>query len=73
MYTREKKYVVKGSVKAFQDFLPADFFMRVHKSFIVAKEKIKLVHKGKIEFDNIYVPVGRNYKPAVEEFLNRNS
>ncbi len=73
LHTREKKYVVKGSVKAFQDFLPADFFMRVHKSFIVAKEKIKLVHKGKIEFDNIYVPVGRNYKPVVEEFLNRNS
>jgi DNA-binding LytR/AlgR family response regulator len=45
--------------------------MRVHKSFIVAKEKIKLVYKGKIEFDNITVPVGRNYKAVVEEFLNR--
>ena len=63
--------MVKGSVKAFQDYLPADFFMRVHKSFIVAKEKIKLVHKEKIEFDNICVPIGRNYKAAVEEFLYR--
>ena len=71
LYTPDRKYVVKGSVKAFQDYLPADFFMRVHKSFIVAKEKIKLVHKGKIEFDNIYVPIGRNYKAAVEEFLYR--
>ena len=71
LHTRERKYVVKGSVKAFQNFLPANFFMRVHKSFIVSKEKIKLVHKGKIEFDNIYVPVGRNYKAVVEEFLNR--
>ena len=73
LHTREKKYVVKGSVKAFEDFLPADFFLRVHKSFIVAKEKIKIVHKGKIEFDNTYVPIGRNYKSVVEEFLNRQS
>jgi DNA-binding LytR/AlgR family response regulator len=72
LYTREKKYVVKGSVKAFQDYLPADFFMRVHKSFIVAKEKIRLVHKGKIEFDNTYVPIGRNYKADVDDFLHRN-
>lgn len=71
LHTRDKKYVVKGSVKAFQDFLPADFFMRVHKSFIVAKDKIKLVHKGKIEFDNVAVPIGRNYKSVVDEFLTR--
>ncbi len=71
LHTPERKYVVKGSVKAFQNLLPAHFFLRVHKSFIVSKEKIKLVHKGKIEFDNIYVPVGRNYKSVVEEFLHR--
>ena len=71
LHTRNKKYVVKGSVKAFEEFLPGDFFLRVHKSFIVARNKIKLVHKGKIEFDNTYVPIGRNYKGVVDEFLNR--
>jgi DNA-binding LytR/AlgR family response regulator len=69
LHTREKKYVVKGSVKTFEDFLPAEFFMRVHKSFIVAREKIRIVHKGRIEFENTYVPIGRNYKAAVDAYL----
>lgn len=69
LHTKEKKYVVKGSVKAFQDFLPNDFFIRVHKSFIVARHKIKLVHKGKIELDNVSIPIGRIYKSEVDDLL----
>lgn len=69
LHTTGKKYVVKGSVKSVEDFLPQDFFIRVHKSFIVAKNKIRILHKNKIEFDNTYIPVGRNYKTAVETFL----
>ena len=69
LQTSKKKYVVKGSVKTMENYLPADFFMRVHKSFIVAKNKIRMVHKNKIELEEISIPVGRHFKEAVDRFL----
>ena len=73
LHTTEKKYVVKGSVKAFEEYLPSEFFMRVHKSFIVAKEQLKMVYRNKIELENVAIPIGRNYKEAVENFLKMRS
>jgi DNA-binding LytR/AlgR family response regulator len=71
LQTAKKKYVVKGSVKTMENYLPGDFFMRVHKSFIVAKHKIRIVHKNKIELEDILIPVGRLYKDAVDHWLLR--
>jgi DNA-binding LytR/AlgR family response regulator len=69
LQTGKKKYVVKGSVKSMENYLPANFFIRVHKSFIVARNKIRLVHKNKIELEEITIPVGRHFKEAVDQFL----
>lgn len=69
LQTSKKKFVVKGSVKTMENYLPPDFFMRVHKSFIVAKSKIRLVHKNKIELEEIIIPIGRHFKEAVDQFL----
>jgi DNA-binding LytR/AlgR family response regulator len=71
LQTPKKKYVVKGSVKTMENYLPADFFMRVHKSFIVAKHKIRMVHKNKIELEDVLIPIGRHYKEAVDQWLLR--
>ncbi len=40
-------------------------FLWVHKSFIVAKEKLIHYANMKIEFDDIEIPVGRKYKNNV--------
>lgn len=69
LHTTDRKYVVKGSVKAFEEYLPSEFFLRVHKSFIIAKDQVKLVYKNKIELENVSIPVGRSYKEALESYL----
>lgn len=65
LFTPEKKYVVKGSIKAMLERLPAEQFVRVHKSFIVAKSKLTLITRNKIEFDGFQIPVGRRFKDDV--------
>lgn len=65
LFTPEKKYVVKGSVKAMLERLPAEQFVRVHKSFIVAKSKLTPIARNKIEFDGFQIPVGRRFKEDV--------
>jgi DNA-binding LytR/AlgR family response regulator len=69
LHTDEKKYVVKGSIKAFEGYLPGDYFLRVHKSFIVAKPKIRLVHRNKIELGQLSIPIGRSFRQAVDLLL----
>jgi DNA-binding LytR/AlgR family response regulator len=71
LYTEEKKYVVKGSIKSLVDYLPGDYFMRVHKSFIVAKPMIQVIYKNKIELDSIAIPIGRNFKETVTALLDK--
>ena len=69
LHTDEKKYVVKGSVKAFEEYLPGDYFVRVHKSFLVARPKIKIVHKNKIDLGKITIPIGRHFKDRIDALL----
>lgn len=73
LHTDETKYVVKGSIKACEEYLPSDYFVRVHKSFIVAKPKIQVVHRNKIELDSVAIPIGRNFKEIVDTLLHRYS
>ncbi|MFT4015450.1 MAG: LytTR family DNA-binding domain-containing protein [Agriterribacter sp.] len=67
------KVVIKGSVKSMHDIFPEKHFMRVHKSFIVAKHKIVRIERNKIMLKNFQVPVGRIYKEALENFLKKNN
>jgi len=53
--------------------LPSERFMRVHRSYIVNKEKIRVVERNRIIFENnIAIPVSDQYRDAFQEFINRN-
>ncbi len=58
------------SMKAMEEMLPADRFMRVHRSYIVQKEKIRIIEHNRIVFGNTYIPIGDSYKQAFQDFLN---
>ena len=60
------KIVIKGSVKSMQQLFPDPQFIRVHKSFIVAKEKIRRIEKNRIIIGDQQVPIGRNYREDME-------
>jgi two-component system LytT family response regulator len=69
----EKPVMTLISMKTIEEQLPDDRFMRVHRSYIVNKEKIKVVERNRIIFDNnVYIPVSDQYKAAFQEFINRN-
>ena len=63
------KVVIKGSVKSMHAIFPEKLFMRVHKSFIVAKDKIIRIERNKIIIKDHQVPIGRNYKQEVEQWM----
>lgn len=61
------------SMKAMEDLLPASRFMRVHRSYIVQKEKIRIIDRGRIVFGKTYIPVSDSYKQAFQDFLDQHS
>ena len=61
------------SMKNLEEMLPADRFVRVHRSFIVQPEKIRVIERGRIVFGNEYIPVSDNYKQRLQEVIERRS
>jgi len=61
------------SMKAMEELLPASKFVRVHRSFIVQPEKIKVIERSRIVFGKAYIPISDNYKDKFNEFLSRRS
>lgn len=61
------------SMKSLEDMLPSSRFIRVHRSFIVQKEKIRLIDHGRIVFGKTYIPVSDSYKQAFQDFLEEKN
>ncbi len=59
------------SLKAMEEKLPPRRFMRVHRSFIVALDKIEAVRRLTVQIGAVTIPVGDQYKEAFLQFLSR--
>ncbi|MGL5937210.1 MAG: LytR/AlgR family response regulator transcription factor [Phocaeicola sp.] len=69
----EKAILSLISMKNMEERLPATRFIRVHRSFIVQKEKIKVVERGRIVFGKEYIPISDSYKNDLLLYLNNHS
>lgn len=47
--------------------------MRVHRSYIVQKDKIRIIDRGRIVFGKNYIPVSDSYKQTFQEFLDKRT
>jgi two-component system LytT family response regulator len=61
------------SMKTLEKKLPAQQFMRVHRSYIVNVNRINIIERNRIVFDkDTYIPIGEQYKEAFLQFVNKN-
>jgi len=61
-----------SSMKNIESKLPADRFMRVHRSFIVNVEHVNTIERSRIIFGNVRIPIGEQYKQKFQDFLDKN-
>jgi two-component system response regulator LytT len=59
------------SLKSMEDKLPARRFLRIHRSFIVALDKIEAVRRLTVQIGSLTIPVGDQYKEGFMQFLSR--
>ena len=60
------------SMRVMKEKLPANQFIRVHRSFIVQKQKIKVIDKGRIVFGKDYIPISDSYKQELQNYVNEH-
>ncbi|MGV3586350.1 MAG: LytR/AlgR family response regulator transcription factor [Adhaeribacter sp.] len=70
IHTAKEKVVIKGSIKMVQEMFPPSLFIRVHKSFLVLSKAIKRIERNRIVMGNHQIPIGRNYREAVEQKIS---
>jgi len=65
-----KKIMVGTSLKELEAMLPDQWFMRIHRSYLINWQKIKLLKKNCIQLHGIEIPVGASYKAALYRKLH---
>ncbi len=65
-----KPILTLTSLKNLEEKLPEKNFMRLHRSYIVALDKVKAVTKNSLQVDGITIHVTEQYKDAFARFLN---
>lgn len=69
-----EKIITLESLRNLETTLPADKFMRVHKSYIVRIDKIRQLYGNQLKIDGVqpYIPIGKSYKDLVQKTLFEN-
>lgn len=70
--TKAKKYITLNNLKNFLEDLPQDKFLRVHRSYAVAKNKISSAGDGEIFLGEYKVPMGKTYRKTVNQIIAGN-
>ena len=72
IYTEQSPHPILSlmNMKAIEQLLPTSRFIRVHRSFIVQKSKIREIERNRIVFGDVYIPIGDSYKQAFQDFIN---
>ncbi|SEW35521.1 LytR/AlgR family response regulator transcription factor [Chitinophaga arvensicola] len=66
----DRKLISRLSMQEAVDLLPMGAFTRVHRSYIVANNKIERADRNSLYIKNIPIPIGAAYAPAIERIFN---
>jgi len=70
VHTSQKFHVVHATLKSIEEKLPAAKFIRVHRSYIVAINKIDYIQEGTISIGKTTIPVADTHKSNLNRRLN---
>lgn len=68
IYLGDRRVTVRDTIAHMEELLPADRFMRVHRSYMVGLERIDSYSAEQIDIGDVTIPVSRSYRAP---FLDR--
>jgi len=73
LVSAQRPVITRMSMKSLEATLPADQFVRVHKSFIVSLGKIASIRKGRISLLKTTIPISEHFKENLSRFIDPKS
>lgn len=70
LYTPERFYAIHTTLRAVEERLPASSFLRVHRSYLVAIDKIDTLDGGALVVNGKPLPVADAYRAALNRRMN---
>jgi len=72
IHTSDKKIVVKSNIGKIEGLLPSNQFLRTHRSYIIALDKITAYTQKDVEIGTIEIPIGSSYLTKVTSLLSNS-
>lgn len=66
---KDRSILTKQKISILEDLLPEENFLRIHRSFIIAIDKIESFNTSTIDISGKQLPIGRNYKNDCQKRL----
>lgn len=70
IHLKDEMIVGNEKISSFESLLSKENFLRVHKSFIVAIDKIKSIESNRISIESHKIPIGLTYKSNINKIYN---
>lgn len=67
------KYIIHSTLQDFTDLLPERNFLRIHRSYTIAIDKIDAVEGNSIEIEGLRYVIGRSYMEHVKQRILNSS
>lgn len=68
-----QRIITLQTMKNLEERLPSGKFVRVHRSFIIAVDKLKSIANHSVEIGPKQIPIGKNYKEAFMKVVDRQN
>ncbi|HCM77876.1 MAG TPA: DNA-binding response regulator [Cytophagales bacterium] len=72
IHTPQQKIVSLQRLKALEDQLPSEQFIRIHNSYIISLHAISAIHKGEVQIGTVRLPISDSYKKSFKEWVDKN-
>jgi DNA-binding LytR/AlgR family response regulator len=70
LHCESNKIITQQTMAGFEKQLPSEQFIRIHKSFIVAKAKVQAIEPTQLQLEKKTVPIGQTFKKTLSEWIN---
>ncbi len=71
LHCENDKIITQQIMAGFEHLLPSEQFIRVHKSFIVAKAKVQAIESAQLQLETKTIPIGQTYKNTISAWLHK--
>jgi len=71
--TNTGQLIINETMKKLQEQLPVRSFIRVHKSFIISRNKIKFIEGNYVQVEDKSIPIGATYRNEVLASIDKKS